>query len=96
MLGNSGKVSSASVVSRAARLIPGYQNVGLAIEVGAGVEAVRLGGRIYTHHWLGVQLPPHPQLGPIRLASGAQASERVGLALVDHDGDVPLAGRGVF
>jgi len=77
---SAGTESRSVRTARDARLIPGYQNVGVAVEVGGGVDAVRVGDRLYTHHWHGVPLPPHPRLGSIRLASGAQAAERVGVA----------------
>jgi alcohol dehydrogenase len=79
-------------------LIPGYQNVGLVAELGPGTRGLRVGARIYTHHWRGVQLPPDPSLGAVRLGSGAQVSERLGPAdsadlipLPDWIPDLPAA-----
>jgi 2-desacetyl-2-hydroxyethyl bacteriochlorophyllide A dehydrogenase len=68
--------------------IPGYQNVGRVTDVGPGAAGVAVGDRIYTHHWHGAALPPDPELGPVRLSSGAQASERLGPA--DSADLVPL------
>jgi 2-desacetyl-2-hydroxyethyl bacteriochlorophyllide A dehydrogenase len=77
---SAGTESRSIRTAREPRLIPGYQNVGIVAEVGSDVAGVHAGDRVYTHHWQGVSLPPHPALGALRLASGAQASERVGLA----------------
>lgn len=77
---SAGTESRSIRTAREPRLIPGYQNVGIVAEVGGDVAGVSAGDRVYTHHWHGMVPPPHPTLGPVRLASGAQASERVGLA----------------
>jgi 2-desacetyl-2-hydroxyethyl bacteriochlorophyllide A dehydrogenase len=79
-------------------LIPGYQNVGLVAELGPEAQGLRVGDRVYTHHWRGAELPPDRDLGPVRLGSGAHVSERFGPApsadlipLPDWMPDLPAA-----